>query len=136
MSIWMNSKIFSISLIILSILLPTAYGDDVTYLDKGTPAPYDGFLLTVPKAKEYRLITIERDNYKLVNESLNNTILSLQNINKYEEEKNGILLKQNDNLAQTAYNSQRMSDLEKVLWFGGGVIATILVLYGVQHLAH
>lgn len=118
--------------LVLILLIPSILLADVQYLEKGKSAPYDGFLLPSDKANEMKVNTIERDSYKLLYESTTKSLnLQKQNFD-YQEDKIKLYMDQNDSLAKNLYAERNVSDWTKVLWFGIGVAASILTLYGVK----
>lgn len=109
--------IFSISLTSLN-----SYAEDVVFVEKGKPAPYDGLLFTPEKAKEIRIKLIDGELAQSSNDSFRKTIELQKSILEAKDKQNTILLDQNDRLAKAAYDSQKMSTWEKVGYFVGGII--------------
>lgn len=125
----------AIKLLVLLLLIPSLLLADVQFIEKGKTAPYDGFLLPPDKANEMKVNTIERDSYKLLYESTTKS-LNLQKENSdYQEEKIKLYMVQNDNLAKNLYSERNVSDWTKVAWFGIGVLASVLTLYGVKQVS-
>ena len=125
-------RIFLIISNLLFFISAPCQAGDVTYLELNTPAPYPGYLFTVPKTEETRQKLIDLDTFKALNESLQKSLdLNKTNL-QLVEDKNVLLLNQNDSLAKKLYNEREMSDWTKALWFGAGVLATILITYGVK----
>lgn len=126
----MIKKILSTILLTIFVSNIAFAQEDVTVIKKGTPAPYDGILLTEDKARELRNYKIERDNYKLLNESLERSIvLHTRNENIYQTKIN-LLLEQNDKLAKSLYDAKDTTNLERIMYFSIGVIATGFAVYG------
>lgn len=128
-------KIWKIFLIISNLIFFIArpcLAGDVTYIELGTKAPYSGYLFTPEKTQETRQKLIDGDTYKSLNESLQKSLdFNKQNLQLIEE-KNTLLSNQNDNLAKRLYDERQMSDWTKAFWFGAGVIASILITYGIK----
>jgi len=116
--------------IVLILTIPSrSLAQQVVPIAAGTPAPYSGILMPEGVAKEAKNAVIERDTYKSVNESLNKSLnLSNQNFN-YSENKVNILLEQNDKLAKNLQAERTVSDFQKIMWFGLGVLATGAAAY-------
>lgn len=129
------SKILKIFLITLvSISLPTtSFGNnEVLYLEKGSPAPFQGFLFPKEKAEELRKMNIEFDAIKNINLSLEKSVKLQQDNIELSNNKNKILLDQNDNLAKSLFEARQVTSLEKFLYFGLGVVLTGVTAYGLQ----
>lgn len=118
-------KILVIQLILSLAFPPIAYPQDVTYIEAGTKAPYSGFLFTPEKTNEQRLITLERDSFKLLNVSLQSSLELQRVLNSNTENKVAILLEQNDKLAVRLYEERSSSTWERIFWVGLGVVAVI-----------
>ena len=119
-------------IILLACLIPQNSLADVVYLEKDAKTPFAGFLFSEQAGKEVKVKLIERDYFEKLNESLQKQVESYSNINlRYQEEKK-ILLDQNDNLAKNLGAERSMGNFERALWFAGGILTTVLVLYGVS----
>lgn len=115
---------------ILLFLIPTqAYGE-TKYLEKGSIAPFTGYLFELKTEQQARRGLLERDYYKGLSESQQKIIdLQNQNNDKFNERLN-LYIKQNDNLAVSLSEAKDTSDWTKILWFTLGVGATGLAIYG------
>lgn len=120
-------KIIGISLISVNICL----GDDVTYLPKDTPAPYTGYLFSIPKEKEIRL-----NNEKLQLQDLR--VQSLEKINQSQAENLLIMekrvegyQKQSDELYKTIAEQNSNSFLANFGYFALGAVTTGFITWGV-----
>lgn len=98
--------------------------DGAKPVTKGSTVPYDGVLLTVPKANELHSDIVVGDGYKKLNDSLNQSLTIQQNNYNIEQQKNTILDARNDKLAEQLKNAQSMNNTEKLLWMGVGVLVT------------
>ena len=129
-------KLTALLLILTSstFLTRNSYAEDAVLLTKGSPAPFEGFLIDRPKALEFRGITFERDEYKLLNESLTKSLQLYKDNDKINGEKLSIVLTQNDKLAQELNSARSTSNWEKTLWFLGGVVITGAAFYGAAKL--
>lgn len=125
-----------ISLTLVSLISNLAFADSsVSFIKKGDVATYDGYLFTIPKAEELRNITIERNSFKLLNESLNKSVELQDNLIKLDEQKVNKLLEQNDKLAVSLNDARTTSEWTKLLWFFTGIAVTGVAFYGVNRLA-
>lgn len=128
-------KTLPIISIVLSnaIVLNNAFAEeDAVYLAKDSKAPYAGILLPVEKAAELRKNLIELDTLKAINESYTKSIQMYKQSIQLSEDKYNTLLNQNDKLALALVESRQSNDLQKIIWFGLGVLATGFALYGAK----
>jgi len=110
-----------ISLIMLTSLNSFAQQESV-YLDKGTPAPFFGYLLPEDTVITLRNNTLERDMYKT------ESTLKDQQIQ--------LLSTQNDNLSKTLESTSSLNAWEKIGFFVGGVLITGLAISGAHAIYH
>ena len=108
--------------------------DDAVWLDKGQSAPYAGYLLPEDKLIQLRNNTLERDLLKGQNDSLNRSLALQDDVIGKKDQQLKLYSDQNDKLAQTAYNAESMSNLEKLEFIGLGVLITGLAISGVHAL--
>lgn len=122
-------KYFLTSILILS---NTVYADPIVFIGKGQTAPNDGYLFPEAQALEMRKAILERDEYRLLNTSLNTTV-KLQNDNiNIQEQRIENYRKQNDEMAKALYSSQSMNNWERIGWFFLGIVGTGFAIYGIQ----
>lgn len=115
-----------IGLIIASLTI-NSFAQDSVPIAKGTVAPFSGILLSKPKAEQVRIELIERDQFKLFNETLlQNSELQNKIINNQKDQVE-ILLKQNDKLLK---RNDSLNNTERYLIFGLGVLSAGLAVYG------
>ena len=129
-------KILSIFSIIVSLSFSfpavAAEKQQVYYLIKDDPAPYDGVLFPMKDAIELRKSLIEAEALKAVNESYEKSIQLYKKNEQLTDQKYNTLLDQNDRLSTALVESRRSNDLQKILWFGLGVLATGFAVYGAK----
>ena len=131
----LRQKILLITSIVTSSAILTNValaGEDAVYLEKDSKAPYAGILLPVDKATNVRKSLIELDTLKAINESYAKSIQMYQSAIQISDQKYNTLLDQNDKLAVSLIEARKSSDLQKILWFGFGVIATGFAFYGAK----
>ena len=125
-------KKLSILLILLVSVPSSAFADDsAVSLDQNQKAPFSGILITTDQAQTLRKNTLERDDLKLINDSLNNQIKLYQSNETLYEHKSQILYDQNIKLTESLNTSRESGTLEKIGYFALGALATGLVAYGV-----
>lgn len=110
----------------LTILISAnlALGLDAQYVTKGTPAPQDGYFLTVPKAQDLRRRLVQDENLKLINQSLYESIELYKSQVKLSEERVKVAVERNDELSKNLIAERSTSTWERIVWFSLGVIAT------------
>lgn len=131
----LRQKILLITSIVTSSAILTNValaGEDAVYLEKDSKAPYAGILLPVDKATNVRKSLIELDTLRAINESYAKSIQMYQTAIQLNDQKYNTLLDQNDKLAASLVEVRRSSDLQKIIWFGFGVIATGFAVYGAK----
>lgn len=128
------TNLLSSFLIIVCMMHSTAQADQVRYLLKGETAPYTGFLFDEEKANNIKNAVVERDGYKLINESLERSIqLHKANQELYIQQRD-IFRTQNDKLAIELEKERSTSTLSHILWFSLGVLATGIAVYGAKQI--
>lgn len=127
------NKIFCIVLIVIQGM-SVANANEVRYLLKGEQAPYEGFLFDTEKANNIKNAVVERDGYKLINESLERSLqLHKANQELYIQQRD-IFRTQNDKLANELEKERSTSTLSHILWFSLGVLATGIAVYGAKQI--
>lgn len=126
-------SIFSI-IVSLSFSFPAAAAEkqQVYYLIKNDIAPYDGILFPMKDALEIRKSLIEVEALKAVNESYEKSIQLYKKNEQLTDQKYNTLIDQNERLSTALVESRRSNDLQKILWFGLGVLATGFAVYGAK----
>jgi hypothetical protein len=122
-------------LLIISILSNICLADDIIFLEKDKPAPHEGYLFTPEKTKETRIKLLERNTFEGLNLSLTNTNTFLQKNIYLKDYQIQIVTDRNTELSKTIIDQRSASDLQKVLWFGLGVLATGAALYGIKKIS-
>jgi hypothetical protein len=122
------------SFLLVFLLSFSALAKDVTTIKKGDKAPYDGQLFTHTKAESVRKELIEKDQLKIFNQALKDTIAIQDKIIVNKTEQVGLLTEQNEKLVKQVEEAGHMSGFEKAMWFGLGIAATSLAIYGASSL--
>jgi hypothetical protein len=117
------------------IVANPSFAQDVQYLSKDQKAPFEGFLFTAPKASELKDAVIERDNYKLINLSLEKSLELEKKNSELQNQKVNVVLEQNLNLTKSLNEERSMSNWERILWFVLGVVGTGMAVYGASKIA-
>lgn len=124
-----------ITLLIFSIVVSNAKADnsspivttnsnDVRFIQKGTEAPFDGYLFPPEKAINLKQELMELDEYKKLAESYQRSIDNDKKNDDLYNFKINTLLDQNDKLANAMYKQKDRDVWENRLWFAFGVFIT------------
>jgi hypothetical protein len=119
----------------LSTFSPTATAqenNDVTFIEKNQKAPYSGLLFTEEKASELRRDVLEGDKARLRLEGELFKSESFLRVIKLKDEEIDLYHKQNQRLERAASTSSTM----QYVWFGLGILATSVAVYGARGLAN
>lgn len=110
----------------------TAKADnDVTFIEKGSSAPYSGILFTEQKARQLRNDLLESDKHVIMYESEKQTSKNLFQLVQLKDSEIELYQKQNKRLLRLEDSSSRMN----YIWFGLGILATGVAVYGAGGLA-
>lgn len=124
-------KVLSISLALLFSFNICAQS---MHIEKGTPAPYTGHLLTEQKAKEIRKELIEKDALEVFTKALLQEEKRHKQIITNQNEQISILMHHNEKLVKIAQDLESAPTYEKIIWFSLGVAATGFAVYGAAQL--
>ena len=112
------------------ITINSSFAQEAVMIKKDERAPFEGVLFPLDQANKMRYQLIECDIKKELNASYERTIKLYKENESYQENKVNILMKQNDELSKALTESKSTTDLQKILWFSLGVLATGLAVYG------
>jgi len=124
-----------LSILLIFILSFSAVAQESVALQKDTKAPFDGILFTTEKAQAIRKELIEKDQFKLFNESLLANEVTYKQIIKNDNVQLKLVLEQNTSLVKQAEKAGSLTTLEKVMWVAIGVVGTSLAVMGAGSLA-
>jgi hypothetical protein len=112
-----------------------SFAGEVINLKKDERAPFEGVLFPFEEAQKMRYKLIECDIKSQLNESYERTIRLYKQNEIYYDNKVNILLKQNDELAKALNEAKTTTDIQKIIWFSLGVVATGLAVYGASQIS-
>ena len=124
-------KLLLNSSLIFLILVKTSSAADVTFIEKDQKAPYAGLLFTESKAQSVRNELLELDKTRLLLAGEIERTKSMGSILELKEDEIELYRKQNQRLIR----SEQTSDTMKYVWFGLGILATGVAVYGARGLA-
>lgn len=125
----------SLSFLLIAILInnsSTSFGQAVTLLPKGTPAPFDGFLLPKDNATNIRKQLIEYDHQKDLIDVLNQELTLKQQQSDIKDKELTYLINQTSELSKQDMSIKEKSTWDFLLYFGLGVVATSIAIYSVE----
>ena len=108
-----------------------AEAQDSQYIEKDQKAPFSGILFTEKKAQSIRSELLEGDKTKLLLETEQHRTQRMGQIISLKDEEIELYAKQNERLLK----ANKQSDTLQYIWFGLGVLATGLAVYGAGALA-
>jgi hypothetical protein len=123
---------FSIIVSSIIILNNVAYGNEVVFLEETKPAPYSGILFPVEKANELRKMAIELDTLRVLKDSYEKSNKLYEESISLKDNKYNLLLEQNTRLLKLTNENSQSEDLQKIIWFALGVVATGFAVYGAK----
>lgn len=103
-----------------------ARSEDSVFISKGESAPYSGILFTETKAGAIRKELLEGDKTKLLLETEKHRSERLGQIVQLKDEEIELYQTQNNRLLK----AKDRSDTMNYIWFGLGVLATGMAVYG------
>lgn len=121
-----------ILLVFLMTIGASQAADEAVFLPKDTKSPYDGILLPVDKANQVRKDLIELNTLRAINESYQKSIQLYEQSIQLNDKKNNILLDQNEKLSTELVKARSSTELQKVIWFTLGVLASGFAVYGAK----
>lgn len=129
-------RLLSFLMISLMVINNTnVFAQEAVMIKKDERAPFEGVLFPLDQANKMRYKLIECDIKIQLNESYERTVKLYKQNETYQDNKVNLLLKQNDELSKSLTESKSVSDFQKILWFGLGVIATGLAVYGAKQIS-
>ena len=105
--------------------------DDTVFIKKDERAPFTGHLMSEQRAERTRQELIELDQKRLLLETEQHRTQRLGVIISLKDEEIELYNKQNERLLK----ANKQSDTLQYIWFGLGVLATGLAVYGAGSLA-
>lgn len=108
-----------------------ANSQDSQYIEKGSPAPYTGILFTEKKAQSIRNELLEGDKAKVELKAEQNKTKRLNEVIVLKNEEIDLYKTQNERLT----SAKERSDTMNYIWFGMGILATGLAVYGAGQLS-
>jgi len=116
------------------VINTNAFAQETVMIKKDERAPFEGVLFPLDQANKMRYKLIECDIKIQLNESYERTVKLYKQNETYQDNKVNLLLKQNDELSKALTESKSTSDFQKIIWFGLGVLATGLAIYGTKQI--
>ncbi|NJO65455.1 MAG: hypothetical protein HC836_47400 [Richelia sp. RM2_1_2] len=92
----------------------------------------DSWVFSPDKAKEVRNKLIDLEFFTETNKSLNRSIELYKSNELIYQNKEKILLEQNDNLAKNLNDSRTLSSWERIGWFTLGIAAAVLAGFAIK----
>lgn len=124
-----------VSFLMIVMVTSSAFAEPVTLLEKGQNAPFTGLLFDIPTANDTRKQLIELDGLRLINTSLNTSLVLQQNIITTEKSQVDLLIEQNNKLAVSLRSAESLNTYTKIGYFTMGLAAVLIGAYGIHKAA-
>lgn len=111
-----------------------AKADEVTLIDKGSPAPFKGYLFPEDKALKFKNELQELDRLKELVVSYDKSISLYKSNEELYNHKINVLLEQNNKLVDSIGKTEERDKWENRLWFILGMTVTAIGVYGAGQL--
>lgn len=128
-------KIFRLMLItslIFSTNVNNVYASDIEYLIESQPAPFTGYLLSIPKTMQIKKSLEDCDRIYFLNKSLEQSIEIYKKNETLYVNQLDVLKKQNSELDKAVQSQRHTEFWETVMYFGIGVLTTSAIVYATQ----
>lgn len=119
-----------ISIVLSFLIMSNCFAGDVTFIEKGVPAPYTGHLFTEAKAQSVRRELLEKDQLVIFTKALLENETRHKKIISNQQDQVKILLTQNEKLVKRAQDTESLPMYERIFWTGLGVAVTGFAIYG------
>lgn len=107
----------------------TVRANDVVSIQKGEVAPFSGILFSENKAQETRRELLELDKARLMVKSRDERLDILQTRIELKSEEVELYRNQNDRLIRQNESNKSIGNVERMVWVGLGVLATVGAVY-------
>lgn len=119
-------------LLIFSTTVRSSFADQAISLNKGDAAPFSGVLMDQEKSNLIKNQLQERDLFEKIIASQTTSINLLRQNGEYSEKKVGLLLDQNDKLAERLQSAQGLNNWERLGLVVLGIAMTVGAGYAIK----
>ena len=109
--------------------------DNVVSIKKGEIAPFTGILFTEQKADDVRRQILELEKQRYLVQSRDEKLDIFQVRFELKDEQIELFRQQNDRLVKQNQTNRSVGSIERMVWFGLGILATGAAVYGAGSLA-
>lgn len=120
---------------LLLIFSTTVRGNDVVSIKKGEVAPFSGALFTEKRANEIRIELLELDKQRYMVKSRDEKLEVFQARIQLKNEEIESFRDQNVRLIDQNRTNKSVGTIERMVWFGLGILATGAAVYGAGSLS-
>lgn len=124
-----------INFIAVFLLISFPSQAEVRLLQEGDKAPYKGYLFDIETEKKIRIDLLQLDYYKALDQHNIKIIKLMQDNEDLMNKRIELYQKQNLNLNEQLASSKDINTIERIVWFGLGILATGFAFYGARQLA-
>lgn len=124
-----------INFIAVFLLISFPSQAEVRLLQEGDKAPYKGYLFDIETEKKIRIDLLQLDYYKALDQHNVKIIKLMQDNEDLMNKRIELYQKQNLNFNEQLASSKDINTIERIVWFGLGILATGFAFYGARQLA-
>lgn len=123
-------KLFTVFLSLNLIISNVALAEQkIISINEGEKAPFTGILFPKDQAEQNRYRLLEAETILRVNESLNTSLNLYKDNAKIDAEKYKNSSDQVINITKAYNDSKSLTNVERLIWFGFGVVASGLAVW-------
>jgi len=109
--------------------------DSVISINKGESAPFTGLLFTKDSANSLRIEVLELEKQRYMVQSRDEKLDIFQSRIQLKDEEIDAFRKQNRRLVDQENSNRVAGTIERIVWFGLGIVVTGAAVYGARGLS-
>lgn len=122
-------------MILLTFSVTIKAENDVVSIKKGEAAPFAGILFTEDKANQVRIEVLEQQKLRYMVQSRDEKLGIFSTRIELKDEEIELLRKQNLRIYNQNKTNSSVGTIERIVWFGLGIMVTGAAVYGARGLS-